>query len=67
MLHLTFKGWNLQRFVRIQYICLCTRKNNTWLSRFKFHNAYKQDGNNIVKDVYMEGKELYVKCIGQYS
>ena len=20
----TFKGWNLRRFVRIQYICLCT-------------------------------------------
>ena len=24
MLHLTFKAWNLQRFVQIQYICLCT-------------------------------------------
>ena len=24
MLHLTFEGWNIQRFIRIQYICLCT-------------------------------------------
>ena len=24
MLHLIFVGWDPQRFVRIQYICLCT-------------------------------------------
>ena len=24
MLHLTFEGWNLRRFVQIQWICLCT-------------------------------------------
>ena len=24
MLHLTFEGWNLRRFVRIPNICLCT-------------------------------------------
>ena len=27
MLHLTFKGWDLWRFIWIQYICLCTNYN----------------------------------------
>ena len=39
MLQKTFEGWNLRRFVRIQYICLCT-----------IRNVIKRDRKNGVQD-----------------
>ena len=52
MLHLTFEGWNLQRFVRIKYICLCLLN-----CAVPFHS------NNVVEMAQAVGPDSRL-CIG---